>query len=242
MTPAVSVGQRRRWNDDIHPDSAGLEFRVTRAAQRGTAHYVYLTGHKKGRESWSSDSFIEKHSKSVPEPSPWATIEKVPVNPKDVKEGDTVTVEVTVGNRPKFTVTGEVYDSAGVLSIGGYSLHGRNVTVIDHTPAPPSEPEPKHGTFGTAFVNGEGTRRHGFIADTGAAGGGLHFVSPSSSGGYDVKHLNQVSGFEPTVTDFAKLQEVYDRVQDVADMAWHESDRDPHAGLKAVLEYLGLVW
>jgi hypothetical protein len=24
MTPAVSVGQRRRWNDDIHPDSAEI--------------------------------------------------------------------------------------------------------------------------------------------------------------------------------------------------------------------------
>lgn len=130
----VEVEQVRRWADSTYADNAGQEFRMTRAGT-DLVFYTYLTGFKKGRESWAGRAYVEENS---------TVVTAAPLDRSKVKAGDTVTVRhLGAPNTPMkpFEATGEVYDWGG-LHVAGLDLSDPYVTLTAHQPAPEPEPAP----------------------------------------------------------------------------------------------------
>jgi hypothetical protein len=56
----------------------------------------------------------------------------------------------------------------------------------------------------------------------------------------DVEYVHEMVVIDPADVDVDALGGVYDQAQESADLAWTYADRDPYAGIKAVLAHLGL--
>src|SRR5690606_36775981 len=108
--------------------------------------------------------------------------------------------------------------------------------ILATQPAPEPEPEWKPGTVAEITVHPSGVLRavRARVGDCWAADTEEVYSDD------ELESVRPLVVIEPADINLTALGDAYDHALESADLAWTYADRDPYAGIKAVLAHLGL--
>jgi hypothetical protein len=181
---------------------------------------------------------------------PREVVAPAPLDPKDVKPGDTVTLESVL--EAPFKVTGVVekiditlFDADGlavafnVMIWSRWFTVGINLRLTTHQPAPEPEPEYAPGFYTVHPYDSPETNWTGFVDSEGTFYGEEDgFFRQAFKGDYTVD--SRLVVIDPADVDVEALSDVYDKAYDDSSHTSFSEGADIKAGLRAVLNALGI--
>jgi hypothetical protein len=248
---ALDTGERvRAWRDYI--DRAEPEVTAADVSRASAAATFERWGGKTGPEPetpadvdmWAAKDALQAEVAAEVFQAP------APLDPKNVKPGDTVTLESVL--EAPFKVTGVVekiditlFDADGlavafnVMIWSRWFTVGINLRLTTHQPAPEPEPEYAPGFYTVHPYDSPETNWTGFVDSEGTFYGEEDgFFRQAFKGDYTVD--SRLVVIDPADVDVEALSDVYDKAYDDSSHTSFSEGADIKAGLRAVLNALGI--